>query len=100
MCWTSRLGGIKIFIFVNLHIITVFISALIWLHMRLCMARKTPLCWEEIGVKSFHGPSPLSDTSKKVKQVRDKLKIAKSRQKSYADNPLFLGVYYLYNLVY
>lgn len=52
----------------------------------LYMARKTPLCWEEIGVESFHGPSLVSDTSKKVKQVQHKLKIAKSRQKSYADN--------------
>ena len=46
---------------------------------------RTPICWEEIGVRSFHGPSIVSDTSEKVKQIHDRLKIARSRQKSYAD---------------
>ena len=50
---------------------------------RRCM---TPLCWEEIGVRSFHGPSLVSGTSEKVKQVHEGLKIAKNRQKGYADN--------------
>ncbi|XXG52995.1 hypothetical protein AAC387_Pa03g1177 [Persea americana] len=46
---------------------------------------KTPICWEEIGVRSFHGSSIVNDTSEKVKQIHDQLKIARSRQKSYAD---------------
>ncbi|XXG68358.1 hypothetical protein AAC387_Pa06g1465 [Persea americana] len=45
---------------------------------------KTPICWEEIGVRSFHGPSIISDTNEKVKRIIDRLKIAKNRQKSYA----------------
>ena len=46
---------------------------------------KTPTCWEEIGVQSFHGSSIISDTNEKVKQIVDRLKIARDRQKSYVD---------------
>ncbi|XXG42305.1 hypothetical protein AAC387_Pa01g2620 [Persea americana] len=46
---------------------------------------KTPICWEEIGVRSFHGPSIINDTNEKVKQIVDRLKIVRNRQKSYAD---------------
>ena len=46
---------------------------------------KTPICWEKIGVRSFHGPSIIADTSKKVKHIIDRLKIARNRHKSYAD---------------
>ena len=45
---------------------------------------KTPICWEEIGVRSFHGPSVISDTSEKVKRIIDRLKISRDWQKSYA----------------
>ena len=40
---------------------------------------KTPICWEEIGVRSFHGPLIISDTNEKVKQIVDRLKIARDR---------------------
>ena len=46
---------------------------------------KTLICWEKIGVRSFLGPSIISDTSEKVKQIIDMLKIVRNRQKSYAD---------------
>ena len=40
---------------------------------------KTVVCWEEIGVQSFHGPSIISDTSKKVKPIIDRLKNGRNR---------------------
>ena len=46
---------------------------------------RTPVCWEEVGVHSFHGPTIVGETSDKIKLIQERLKIARSRQKSYAD---------------
>ena len=46
---------------------------------------RTPVCWEEVGVRSFHGPSVVGDSSEKVKVVQMRLKESRDRQKSYAD---------------
>ena len=47
---------------------------------------RTPVCWEEVGIRSFHGPTMVSETSDKVKLIQERLKVARSRQKSYADS--------------
>ncbi|KAJ8622027.1 hypothetical protein MRB53_030556 [Persea americana] len=47
---------------------------------------RTLVCWEEVGVRSFHGPTIVSKTSDKVKLIQERLKVARSRQKSYADS--------------
>lgn len=47
---------------------------------------KTPVCREEVGTRSFHGPTMVSETSDKVRQIQERLKVAQSRQKSYADS--------------
>ena len=47
---------------------------------------RNPVCWDEVGEKRLVGPELVQITSKKVKVVRDNLKIARDRQKSYADN--------------
>ena len=46
---------------------------------------RTPICWEEVGERSFHGPTIVGETSDKVKLIQERLKVAQSRQKSYAD---------------
>lgn len=46
---------------------------------------KTPVRWEEVGVHSFHVPIIIGETSEKVKLAQKRLKITKSRLKSYAD---------------
>jgi len=46
----------------------------------------TPLTWSEVGEISFFGPAKIKDAEEGVTQVRENLKIAQSRQKSYADN--------------
>ena len=46
---------------------------------------RTPVCWEEVGVRSFHGPTIVGETSDKIKLIQERLKVARSRQKSYAD---------------
>ena len=47
---------------------------------------RTPVCWDEVGERRLVGPKLVQITSEKVKVVRDNLKIARDRQKSYADN--------------
>ncbi|KAL6211440.1 hypothetical protein ACLB2K_016666 [Fragaria x ananassa] len=46
---------------------------------------RTPLCWIEVGERELCGPEIIHDTNEKTKVVKDRLKAAQSRQKSYAD---------------
>ena len=45
----------------------------------------TPLCWTELSEKKVIGPDLKQETEEKVKMIRERLKVAKDRQKSYAD---------------
>jgi transposase InsO family protein len=47
---------------------------------------RTPLYWNKIGESQVFGPEILQEAEKQVQIVRENLKIAQSRQKSYADN--------------
>jgi hypothetical protein len=46
----------------------------------------TPLLWSGVGERSIFGPDIIKDAKEKVRLIRDGLKIAQSRQKSYADS--------------
>jgi hypothetical protein len=46
---------------------------------------RTPLCWMELSERRIVGPDLVRETEEKVKLIRDKLKAAHDRQKSYAD---------------
>jgi hypothetical protein len=46
----------------------------------------TPLLWNGVGERSLFGPDIIIDAEEKVYLIRDGLKIAQSRQKSYADS--------------
>jgi hypothetical protein len=46
---------------------------------------RTPLCWTEVGDRGLLGPDLIQETTLKVKSIREKIKVAQSRQKSYAD---------------
>src|SRR3954471_8863322 len=45
----------------------------------------TPLLWNGVGERSLFGPELIKEAEEKVKLVKDRLKIAQSRHKSYAD---------------
>ncbi|GJS22022.1 hypothetical protein Tco_0450654 [Tanacetum coccineum] len=47
---------------------------------------KSPVLWTEIGESSLTGPELVLDTTNKVVLIKEKLKAARDRQKSYADN--------------
>ena len=46
---------------------------------------KTPLMWSEVGERPFFGPESIEEAVENVAKVRENLKTAQSRQKSYAD---------------
>ena len=45
----------------------------------------TPLLWSGVGERSLFGPDIIQEAEEKVRLIKDRLKIAQSRQKSYAD---------------
>ncbi|KAJ0704440.1 putative nucleotidyltransferase, Ribonuclease H [Helianthus annuus] len=47
---------------------------------------RTPVCWAEIGEKQLSGPEIVQETTDKIIQVKERLKAARDRQKSYAGN--------------
>jgi hypothetical protein len=46
----------------------------------------TPLFWNETGEQKVFGPDILQEVEKQVRMVRENLRVAQSRQKSYADH--------------
>ncbi|KAD2392908.1 hypothetical protein E3N88_39885 [Mikania micrantha] len=46
---------------------------------------RTPFCWSEIGENQLSGPEIVQETTDNVFQIRERLKAARDRQKSYAD---------------
>jgi hypothetical protein len=52
------------------------------LYVRKC---RTPLFWNQTGESQVFGPDVLRNAEKQVRMIRNNLKAAQSRQKSYAD---------------
>ncbi|KAD6796492.1 hypothetical protein E3N88_07388 [Mikania micrantha] len=46
---------------------------------------RSPICWTEVGESQITGPSIIQETTDKIRQIRDNLLAARSRQKSYTD---------------
>lgn len=46
---------------------------------------RSPACWAEVGDGPLHGPEIVQETTEKIVRIRERLKAAQSRQKSYAD---------------
>ena len=47
---------------------------------------RTPLLWDEFGDRQLFGPDLIKESEQKVRLIRDRLKVAQSRQKSYANS--------------
>ena len=47
---------------------------------------RTPVCWDKVGERKLVGLEIVQVTCDKIKVMRDRLKIAQNRQKSYANN--------------
>ncbi|GJW20678.1 hypothetical protein Tco_0031300 [Tanacetum coccineum] len=46
---------------------------------------RSPIMWAEVGEGQLIGPELVQETTKKILQIKDRLKVARDRQKSYAD---------------
>ena len=46
---------------------------------------RTPVCWNEVGERKLVGPELVQVTSDNIKLIKENLKIAQDRQKSYTD---------------
>ena len=44
--------------------------------------------WDEVGDRQLFGPNVIKESEENVKLIRDRLKVAWSRQKSYVDSKL------------
>ncbi|GJX77395.1 putative reverse transcriptase domain-containing protein [Tanacetum coccineum] len=47
---------------------------------------QTPIAWAEVGESKLIGPEIVQETTDKIVQIKERLKIARDRQKSYVDN--------------
>ncbi|GJT82851.1 putative reverse transcriptase domain-containing protein [Tanacetum coccineum] len=46
---------------------------------------RSPIMWAEVGEGQLIGPEVVQETTKNISQIKDRLKAARDRQKSYAD---------------
>nr|GFB02746.1 putative reverse transcriptase domain-containing protein [Tanacetum cinerariifolium] len=46
---------------------------------------RSPVIWTEVGESQLIGPEIVQETTEKIIQIKERLKMARSRQKSYAD---------------
>ena len=46
---------------------------------------RTLLCWTEFSEKKVTGPDLIQETEEKAKMIKERLKVATDRQKSYVD---------------
>nr|GEY10772.1 putative reverse transcriptase domain-containing protein [Tanacetum cinerariifolium] len=46
---------------------------------------RTPIAWTEVGEGKLLGPEIVQETTDKIVQIKERLKVARERQKSYAD---------------
>ncbi|GKF97583.1 hypothetical protein Tco_0293404 [Tanacetum coccineum] len=53
--------------------------------LRLSIKDHLPILWPEIGEGQFIGHKLVQETTEKISQIKDKLKAAPDRQKSYTD---------------
>ena len=80
--WDTRLALME-FAYNNSYQASIEMAPFEALYGRKC---RTLVFWDEVGERRLVGPELVQITLEKVKVVRDNLKIARDRQRSYADN--------------
>ena len=61
---------------------------------------RTPLFWNQMGETDVFGPDVLRDAEEQVRMIRDNLRVAQSRQKTYANTRRRELVFEIGNYVY
>ncbi|KAI3819476.1 hypothetical protein L1987_13315 [Smallanthus sonchifolius] len=79
--WDSHLSLIE-YSYNNSYHTSINMAPFEALYGRKC---RSPICWNEIGEAQITGPEIIQETSDNIIQIRDNIRVARSRQKSYAD---------------
>ncbi|KAI3819010.1 hypothetical protein L1987_12832 [Smallanthus sonchifolius] len=79
--WNSHLPLIE-FSYNNSYHTSINMAPFEALYGRKC---RSPICWNEIGEAQITGPELIQETTDKIFLIRDNIRVARSRQKSYAD---------------
>ncbi|KAI3714755.1 hypothetical protein L6452_21714 [Arctium lappa] len=79
--WDSHLPLVE-FAYNNSYHSSIGMAPFEALYGRKC---RTPVCWLEAGEKQFAGLEIVQETTDKVKEIRERLKVAQDRHKSYAN---------------
>ncbi|KAI3815298.1 hypothetical protein L1987_14960 [Smallanthus sonchifolius] len=79
--WDSHLSLIE-FSYNNSYHTSINMAPFEALYGRKC---RSPICWNDIGEAQITGPELIQETSDKIIQIRENIRVARSRQKSYAD---------------
>nr|GEV10978.1 reverse transcriptase domain-containing protein [Tanacetum cinerariifolium] len=90
-CWDVHLPLVE-FLYNNSYNSSVRCVSFEALYGRKC---RSPITWAEVGEGQLIGPELVQETTEKISQIKDRLKVACDRQKSYADKrrkPLEFGI--------
>ena len=79
--WASHLSLVE-FAYNNSYHSSIKAAPYEALYGRKC---RSPICWDEVGERKILGPEIIQRTCEKVIMIRDRLRAAQSRQKSYYD---------------
>ncbi|WVZ93796.1 hypothetical protein U9M48_039751 [Paspalum notatum var. saurae] len=80
--WDKSLAYAE-FSYNNSYQASIKMSTIQALYGRRC---RTPLHWDQPGEKQLFGPEIIEDAERQVRMIRENLRIAQTRQKSYADH--------------
>nr|GEU99874.1 putative reverse transcriptase domain-containing protein [Tanacetum cinerariifolium] len=61
---------------------------------------RSPICWAEVGEVQLLGPELVQETTEKIIQIKQRIQVARDRQKSYADSKLHFGKRVKLNHIY
>ncbi|KAD5507863.1 hypothetical protein E3N88_15566 [Mikania micrantha] len=78
--WDSHLPLVE-FSYNNSYHASIGMAPFEALYGRKC---RSPICWIEVGELQITGPEIIQETTDKIRQIRDNLLAARSRQKSYS----------------
>ena len=79
--WVKYLPLVE-FAYNNSYQASIGMAPFVALYGRKC---RTPVCWDEVGERKINNVEFVEISSKKIRIVQERLKVAQDRQKSYAD---------------
>ncbi|GJT22056.1 putative reverse transcriptase domain-containing protein [Tanacetum coccineum] len=79
--WVNHLPLVK-FSYNNSYHVIIKAAPFEALYGRKC---RSPVCWAEVGQVQLTGPDIVQETTEKIIQIKQRMQVARDRQKSYAD---------------